>query len=278
MSRIEIPLHPEQDPKTCTKWQQDNVPTEVIKYLRRRNQKLFGQAAGTPLTVPPLSQELGCSGDGEYAEQILTGNYQFPAGYDKNIKTLIKHLRISDELKQLRVFPTLNERDYIGKLKDWRESTVTSPSRMHLGHHNAMIAKHSYSHIPEDEHEEHKTLREEMDYKQSEILRVHLTLMNYALERGYSYRRWQTVANSVLFKEPGNIRIHRTRTIHIYEADYNLMLCLKRSAISVEWWPVWFTSKAQCNGPSICGRASTRIIKNHTQDSCSYELRCYGML
>jgi hypothetical protein len=167
VSRIEIPLHPEQDPKTCTEWQQDNVPTEVIEYLRRRNQKLFGQAAGTPFTVPPLSQELGCSGDGEYAEQILTGNYQFPAGYDKNIKTLIKHLRISDELKQLRVFPTLNERDYIGKLKDWRESTVTSPSRMHLGHHNVMIAKHSYSHIPEDETEEHKTLREEMDYKQS---------------------------------------------------------------------------------------------------------------
>lgn len=42
---------------------------------------------------------------------------------------------------------------------------------------------------------------------QSKILRVHMTLMNYALERGYSYRRWQTIANSVLFKEPGNIRI-----------------------------------------------------------------------
>ncbi|KAI2506413.1 hypothetical protein MHU86_8039 [Fragilaria crotonensis] len=232
VSRIEIPLHPEQDPKTCTEWQQVDVPTEVIEHLRRRNQKHFGQAAGTPFTVPPLSQELGYSGDGEYAEQILTGNYRFPAGYDENIKTLIKHLRISDELKQLRVFPTLNEKDYIGKLKAWRESTVTSPSRMHLGHYKAMISKHAYSHIPEDETEDHKTLREELDYKQSEILRVHLTLMNYALERGYSYRRWQTVANSVLFKEPGNIRIHRTRIIHIYEADYNLMLGLKwRSAL-----------------------------------------------
>jgi hypothetical protein len=97
---------------------------------------------------------------------------------------------------------------------------------MHLGHYKAMISKHLYSHIPEVESDEHKALREELDFQQSEILRVHLILMNYALERGYSYQRWQTVANSVLFKEPGNIRIHRTRIIHIYEADYNLMLGL----------------------------------------------------
>ena len=34
----------------------------------------------------------------------------------------------------------------------------------------------------------------------------------------------------MLFKDPGCIKIHRTRVIHIYEADFNLMLGLK--------WPV----------------------------------------
>ena len=145
---------------------------------------------------------------------------------------MLQHLKITHELAHLQVFPTIDEKEYVSKLKVWRESTVTSPSRMHLGHYKAMIAKHLYSHVPEDESVEHKYLREELDFKQSEILRVHMTLMNYALERGYSYRRWQTVANSVLFKEPGNIRIHRTRIIHIYEADYNLMLGVKwRSAL-----------------------------------------------
>ena len=29
------------------------------------------------------------------------------------------------------------------------------------------------------------------------------------------------------FKDKDNVRIHRTRVIHIYEADYNLMLGIK---------------------------------------------------
>jgi hypothetical protein len=62
---------------------------------------------------------------------------------------------------------------------------------------------------------------------QQSIRQLHLQLINYALERGYSYQRWQKVANTILFKEQSNIKIHRTRVIHLYEADYNLVLGLK---------------------------------------------------
>jgi hypothetical protein len=34
----------------------------------------------------------------------------------------------------------------------------------------------------------------------------------------------------MIFKEPGNIQIHRTRVIHLYEADYNLAMGLKWKA------------------------------------------------
>ncbi|KAI2514379.1 hypothetical protein MHU86_272 [Fragilaria crotonensis] len=232
ISRIEIPVHPDQDPKTCTEWRQVDVPTEVIEQLRQRNRRHFGQADGTPFTVAPLRDQLGYCGDGPEADHILSGRYKYPAGMDSDVQRVIQHLQISDELASMRVYPTISKEDYVGKLKAWRESTVTSPSRMHLGHYKAMIAKHSYSEILEDESEEHKQQREALTFMQSEILRVHLILMNYALERGYSYMRWRNVANSVLFKEPGNIKIHRTRIIHIYEADYNLMLGLKwRSAL-----------------------------------------------
>ena len=45
----------------------------------------------------------------------------------------------------------------------------------------------------------------------------------YALQtREYSCWQKQTAANSILFKEPGNIRIHRTRVIHFYKADFNV--------------------------------------------------------
>jgi hypothetical protein len=55
-------------------------------------------------------------------------------------------------------------------------------------------------------------------------------MINYALENGYSYTRWQQIANAMLFKEQGNIKIHRTRVIHLYEADYNLAMGLKWKA------------------------------------------------
>ena len=119
---------------------------------------------------------------------------------------------------------------------------------MHLGHYKALFAKHKYSHVPpldgramhqDDEHtKEHRrllVLKAEYDEMQNSLAELHLTLLNYSLERGYSYVRWQRIANTILFKDPGCIRIHRTtvndssstRVIHIYKADYNLMLGLK---------------------------------------------------
>ena len=86
-----------------------------------------------------------------------------------------------------------------------------------------MIARHLYS-TEEPEEDGYHMDREELERKQKAILQVHLHLINYALERGYSFQRWQKVANTILFKEPGNIKIHRTRVIHLYEADYNLAM------------------------------------------------------
>jgi hypothetical protein len=62
---------------------------------------------------------------------------------------------------------------------------------------------------------------------QRELFDFHLSLTNYALERGYSYTRWQTIAHTILFKDPDTCRLHRTRVIHLYEADFNLALGVK---------------------------------------------------
>ncbi len=61
--------------------------------------------------------------------------------------------------------------------------------------------------------------RDELNYMQESLQKLHLQQINYALERGYSYRRWQKVASTILFKEQNNIKIHRRRIIHLYEAD-----------------------------------------------------------
>ena len=119
----------------------------------------------------------------------------------------------------------------MGKLKPWNESTSTSPSGLHLGHYKALIARHEYSERHPDD-----ALRIQWDQMQSDLRDVHLALLNYALQRGYSYSRWQQVSNAMLFKEENNIKIHRTRVIHIYEADYNL-------AIGMQWRSALYQSR-----------------------------------
>jgi hypothetical protein len=39
--------------------------------------------------------------------------------------------------------------------------------------------------------------------------------------------RWKDILNIMILKEPGNTKIHRLRVIHLFEADYNLILSVK---------------------------------------------------
>ncbi|KAI2498671.1 hypothetical protein MHU86_15848 [Fragilaria crotonensis] len=100
---------------------------------------------------------------------------------------------------------------------------------MHLGHYKSLIARHSFSSDLADEElaPEFKERKDELDYRQQAIRQLRLQLLNYALERGYSFLRWQKVVNTMLFKDTDNVRLHRTRVIHIYEADFNLFLGIK---------------------------------------------------
>ena len=49
------------------------------------------------------------------------------------------------------------------KLKIWRETTTISPSGLHLGHYKALLDKHAFLFISEDEDEGHQRQREELD-------------------------------------------------------------------------------------------------------------------
>jgi hypothetical protein len=224
--RIEIPLHPNSDPKTCTEWKLIDIPSEVLCHLQARNQRHFGQAHGTPFTVSPLQEDFGYCGNTPATTRLLHGNYDH-SELDTSVKLLLEHLQHTAEMATLNNFPTISKLDFQAKLKVWRESTTTSPSGLHLGHYKAMLARHQYSEVTEQDNRDMIIKRDELCRRQAVLLELHLQMINYALSHGYSFKRWQTVANTMLFKEPGNIKIHRTRVIHIYEADYNLAMGLK---------------------------------------------------
>ena len=90
-------------------------------------------------------------------------------------------------------------------------------------------------------------------------------MLNYALERGYSYHRWQSIANTVLFKDYSNVRLDRTRMIHIYEADFNLALGIK-----------WRTAMHYAEDNSLLndGQHGSRARQNATDPVFIEELQC----
>ena len=227
LTRIEIPLDPGVDPRQSTNWQLIDIPSEVLHHLQERNRRHFGQAYGTPFTVSPLAEDLGFRGDTTSAAEILDGRYSPSAALQPAVKLLIQHLaRAVDSGPQVDM-AAISLDEFKGKLKVWRETTSTSPSGQHLGHYKALVTKHEHSYVTNDDTPEDIALRDELDAIQHRLLRLRLQLLNYALSRGYSYTRWQTIANTHILKEPGNIKIHRTRVIHIYEADYNLAMGIK---------------------------------------------------
>ena len=227
VTRIEIPVPEDQDPKLCNEWKTIDIPSEVLRHLQTRNRRHFGQANGTPFTIAPLSEDLGFCADTPEAEFLLDGQYPVEDITDPAVRSLLQQMTKLQSLVDQSLPATITQEDFRSKLCVWRESTSTSPSGQHLGHYKTLVARHEFSDVTDEDNPLDVEQRDDLNLIQSKLLRLRLQIVNYALSNGYSYKRWQTIANTHILKEPGNLKIHRTRVIHIYEADYNLALGIK---------------------------------------------------
>ena len=156
-------------------------------------------------------------GTGVEAEAILNGTYD-TTGIQAPVALFINHLQ-RQSLQTLD--GGITTADILGKLKVWPERTTTSPSGLHLGHYHAMWRPTGCKGGHDDP--EGQAILD----SQKALQKGHTQMMQYALKYGYSYKRWSSVVNIMLEKDPGNPRIRRLRVIHIYEADYNLILAVK---------------------------------------------------
>lgn len=207
-----------EDPKACTHWKLITEPTEIEYYLLLRNQRHFGQAQGTPFTIPPLSEDLDWGASTATADEILVGTYE------SNIDTaqctaVLKACKAAAELDTIPAEITYEE--FRGKIQSWRETTCTSPSGRHLGRYRALFARGTY-----DKHTQEEAY-ELFQSKQRAIVDVILSIINYMIRHGRVLNRWKTIVNTMIFKDVGVFKIHRLRVIHIYEADFNLLLAVK---------------------------------------------------
>jgi hypothetical protein len=68
----------------------------------------------------------------------------------------------------------------------------------------------------------------ELIRKQNVIATYILSIRNWCITNGgHVLDRWKTIVNVMIFKDAGNYKIHRLRVIHIYEADFNLLLAVR---------------------------------------------------
>jgi hypothetical protein len=182
-----------------------------------RNRIHFGQAHGTPFTCSPLQQDIDWAASTPEAEQVLQGQYQMDSEIP-NCKDLLQACTASTMLDETPAELTLEE--FKGKIKSWRESTTTSPSGRHLGRYKALFVT-GYA--------DYDSVAGEVSIqdKQSAIASLIISVINYCIRNTYVLERWKKIINVMIFKEPNNYKIHRLRVIHIYEADFNLVLAVK---------------------------------------------------
>jgi len=220
LTSIQVPRDPSIDPKQCPKdnehWRTIRAPREVEELLIARNRKHFGQAQGTPLTSPAIWSHMLYDGTGQICDMLLEGQYE-NEDLDEAAQLFLQQMTA---LSVHQCSPCVSVDEFVGKLRNWNETTTTSPSGLHLGHYHALWKPAAFT-------KEETAQQAGFEVKRSVLIRVHVALINYAIRFGYPLQRWRKVVNIMLEKEPGSPRIHRLRVIHIYEADYNLMLAVK---------------------------------------------------
>ena len=115
----------------------------------------------------------------------------------RELQVFLEECRRPDEVKPIST--TISVEQFIRTVKDWKESTSTSPSGRHLGHYRTAILDDKIAHL-------------------------HTQLLNLPIAHGFAPERWTHSVTPLIEKDTGRPYLTRLRVIHLFEADYNLFL------------------------------------------------------
>jgi len=175
----------------------------------------FCQAHGTPCMQQPLSNLLGFDRLAPFGKLIHWGD---PIPDNLNLDPAT-HLLLQHQKSLLP--PTeqpSHELEYeplMQGFRQWPERTTTSPSGRHLGIYKSLLKDMLPKDPPPD-----LPLR---TYG-TDIMQYIYCLLQLALQHTHVFQQWRTVWNMYLEKKPSNLQIDALRTLHLFEADYNLLL------------------------------------------------------
>jgi len=91
--------------------------------------------------------------------------------------------------------------------------------------------------------------------------------MDLAVKHTHTYERWKMIWTLLLEKDPGNPQIDQLQTIHLYEADYNLLL----KWFSSKGFILWSERAHQITNNQGGGRAGRCAINQAITKVLSYK-------
>jgi hypothetical protein len=149
----------------------------MLQHLQQRNRSHFGQAHGTPFTIPPLVDNLGFTSDTPLGSMILDGTYDV-THLDHTVQTIIPSAP-----HDMFTATAINTNHITIQVSRENQQVaginINVTVRTTLGHYKAMTSRHEFSDISDKD-----PWKAEFESQRSDIIKLHLQLLNCGLDRG----------------------------------------------------------------------------------------------
>jgi hypothetical protein len=195
---------------------------ELELRILARNKLHFAQAEGTPFTVAPL-KDLTPDDALESFSEPDGARLRLPAGTFAETHSVMSILKDAFLDRPPLISPTISFDDFVNSLLHWDEKTSTSPSGRHLGLYKSILTAHIDSGA---EFTASKPDTLSITEKATTLLSaIHAIAVSVA-ERGLYLNRWTHVTNAMIYKKAGVLELNELRVIHLFEANFNLLVGL----------------------------------------------------
>jgi hypothetical protein len=176
-----------------------------------RNINHFGQANDTPFCQQPLLAYLDYDGINDTSKRLILEG-QIPVEIQQlspHLDKLLEHLSDGNNLPTIE--SDLSYEEFVRGMKKWNERTTTSPSGRHLGHYKILTRLQIMD-------------KEKNINISNTILHLYYLVCMTAANIGGSLNRWRKISTCMIEKVPGSPRIDKLRVIHLFEADFNMLI------------------------------------------------------